>query len=493
MLQVWPTDKVIFPDFFKSQTAEVWKNLTVTHHKEIPFDGLWIDMNEPANFDTNKEKPWNWPKDRLPYWNLKCKYGDILEDPPYRTMAAYQYDYGKQANRLSDKTICMVARQGPNGVYKHYDVHSLYGWSQSLPTLEALQSATGKRGIVISRSTFPGSGKHVGHWLGDNASNWPNVRLSIIGLLEFNLFGIPYIGADICGFFDNTNPELCKRWMQLGAFYTFSRNHNGLNNIPQDPAALGKEVADASREALNTRYWLLPYLYTLFYHAHSKGNTVIRPLHHEFRMDKNTYGIDKQFLWGPALLICPILEQGQTVLNLYLPKSRWFDFYTGELVTEKGGAGHQISVTPDSKIPLFVQGGHIIPLQQPANNTVFSRKNTFKLMVALAKTGDNYSASGDLFWDDGDSIDTTNSNNHYYSTIEFGGNVLKMTIGNSGNAAVVSNLKIDLIDILGYDGKSTNAALNSQSLTTSYERKTNVLRLKDLNLPLSQNFSILFS
>lgn len=487
---VWPNDKVVFPDFFKSQTAAVWKNLTVTHHNEIPFDGLWIDMNEPANFDTNKEKPWNWPEDRLPYWNLKCKYGDILEDPPYRTMAAYQYDYGKQANRLSDKTICMVARQGENGKYSHYDVHSLYGWSQSQPTLEALQSATKKRGIVISRSTFPGSGKHVGHWLGDNASNWPNVRLSIIGLLEFNLFGIPYIGADICGFFDNTTPELCKRWMQLGAFYTFSRNHNGLNNRPQDPAVLGKEVADASREALNTRYWLLPYLYTLFYHAHTKGHTVIRPLHHEFWMDKNTYGIDKQFLWGPALLICPILEEGQTVLNSYLPESKWFDFYTGALVTEEGKMGHQMSIAPESKIPLFLRGGHIIPLQQPANNTVFSRKNIFKLMVALKKNGNAYSASGNLFWDDGDSINTTASNNYYYSTVTFERNVLKMTI--SGNPTVVSDLKIGLIDILGYDGK-TNASVNGVSLTTSYDRKTNVLSLTNLKLPLSQNVSISFS
>lgn len=102
----------------------------------------------------------------------------------------------------------------------------------------------------------------------------------LIGMLEFNMFGINYIGADICGFFGNTTEELCQRWMELGAFYPFSRNHNTIKTISQDPA-VWPSVADASRKALNIRYRLLPYLYTLFYHSHTSGSTVIRPLYHE--------------------------------------------------------------------------------------------------------------------------------------------------------------------------------------------------------------------
>jgi hypothetical protein len=89
-------------------------------------------MNEPANFDTNKDKPWNWPKDR-PEWNLKCPKEEPIENPPYTPLVARQYS---KETLISDKTICMTNLQGEKDEYTHYDVHNLYGWSQTMPTLE---------------------------------------------------------------------------------------------------------------------------------------------------------------------------------------------------------------------------------------------------------------------------------------------------------------------------------------------------------------------
>ncbi|NXU39340.1 MGA protein, partial [Drymodes brunneopygia] len=203
-----------FPDFFRNSTVEWWKReiLEVYNNpdaaKSLKFDGLWIDMNEPASFLNGAVDG--------------CR-NDLLNNPPYMPQL------GSKELGLSFKSPCMEAQQhlADGTPVRHYDVHNLYGWSQTKPTLEALQSVTKERGIVITRSTYPGSGRWSGHWLGDNTAAWDQLGKSVVGMLDFSLFGISYTGADICGFFQEAEYEMCLRWMQLGAFYPFSRNHNG--------------------------------------------------------------------------------------------------------------------------------------------------------------------------------------------------------------------------------------------------------------------------
>ncbi|KAL8616022.1 hypothetical protein ACOMHN_014984 [Nucella lapillus] len=447
---VWPKGKVVFPDFFKSGARRVWKELIVQHRQTLAFDGIWIDMNEPANFGTNEDRPWNWPEDDRPYWSLQCGH-NRWDDPAYRPLAAYKYDEAKRQKPLAEKTLCMNGVQGDRGQFKHYDVHSLYGWSQTPITLDAARAATGERSVVISRSTFPGSGKYAGHWLGDNTSIWSHLADSIIGMLDFSLFGIPYIGADICGFFGNTTEELCLRWMQLGAFYPFSRNHNGIGNMEQHPGAFGEPLATASREILETRYWLLPYLYTLFHQAHTQGSTVVRPLHHEFPTDKKALGIDRQFLWGPALLISPILEQGQTKLSYYLPNGQWYHFYTGEMT--EGPTEKSVGVTLTSKPELHLRGGHVIVMQAPAINTHLSRQNPFEVRVLLDRPDtEGCTATGSFFWDDGASVDTYENGAYFLATYQvLYCKTLQVTVTHANATAVpdVNRLRYDRIIVYG--------------------------------------------
>jgi len=120
------------------------------------------------------------------------------------------------------------------------------------------------------------------------------------------------------GFNGNTTVQLCARWHQLGAFYPFSRNHNAEEDKDQDPASLGPIVIEAAKKALETRYSLLPYLYTLFFRAHIYGDTVVRPLFFEFTTDPNSYEIETQFLWGSALMIVPTLYENATSVRLLI-------------------------------------------------------------------------------------------------------------------------------------------------------------------------------
>uniref|UniRef100_A0A8C1VGS7 alpha-glucosidase n=1 Tax=Cyprinus carpio TaxID=7962 RepID=A0A8C1VGS7_CYPCA len=372
-----------FPDFFKTSTAEWWGEQIKDYYNNImKFDGLWIDMNEPASFVHGTV-------------GENCLGNDDLENPPYMPPLE------SQLRGLNHKTLCMNSEQilASGTRVKHYDVHNLYGWSHTKPTYDALLSTTGKRGVVITRSTYPSSGRWAGHWLGDNYSAWDQLLKSIVGMMEFSIFGIPYTGADICGFFNVAEYEMCLRWMQLGAFYPFSRNHNTINMPRQDPVAWGTGFANMSRDVLNIRYTLLPYLYTLMYEAHVHGNTVVRPLLHEFVTDEKTWDIDRQFLWGPALLITPVLEMGVTVVRGYVPKDLWYDYHTGKAVEVQGQFVDMDA--PLTKINLHVRAGHILPWQKPESNTQYSRLNPLGLIVALNDEG---VAHGSLFWDDGEGI-----------------------------------------------------------------------------------------
>ena len=108
--------------------------------------------------------------------------------------------------------------------------------------------------MIISRSTYPGSNQYVQHWHGDNYSKWDHIKLSIISMLEFSLFGFSYTGSDICGHVGNATYDLCLRWSMVGAFYPFSRNHNANYNRRQDPAAWDDEFAFAVRDIYLERY-----------------------------------------------------------------------------------------------------------------------------------------------------------------------------------------------------------------------------------------------
>ncbi|OQV25082.1 Sucrase-isomaltase, intestinal [Hypsibius exemplaris] len=423
--KVWPDGRSAFPDFFKNDTLQWWTDMIEEQYtvQGIKFDALWLDMNEVSSFDTNEDaaSPDSWYCDKpeaLPgnhtCFSLQCPQDDPLESPPYKPMAIRAWITDKRPQPLmSDKTLCMQAETSIDGkIFNQYDVHSLYGWSQAEVTYRVAQNIRKERSFVFSRSTFPGAQQYVGHWGGDNAGNYNDLRHSIIYLLEFNMFGFPYMGSDICGFFENTKLDVCMKWSAAGAFYPFARNHNANNNDDQDPA-VHPETLDAAKRALNIRYTLLPYLYTLFYRSHVFGDTVSRPLHHVYPKDIKSRDVDDQFFWGPALMISPILSANNT-RTFYIPTQNFYDYYDGSLTP---AGDHAFTWNEPNLVPLHLRPGFIIPTQAPATNTRDSRKNPYTLLVVA--DNDHPIAKGELFWDDGKSIDTYQSGNYYLAEFEY--------------------------------------------------------------------------
>ncbi|XP_055950335.1 lysosomal alpha-glucosidase-like [Argiope bruennichi] len=430
--KVWTNGETVYPDFSHPKTPAYWMKLFSDFHNKIDFDGIWIDMNEPSNFyDGGKQG---------------CMKSSF-EDPPYLP----NWENGNLP--LRKKTICMTAKHYST---IHYNEHNLVGYREANATNQALKAIRQKRPFIISRASFAGLGKHSGHWSGDISSTWEDLRYSITSLLNFNLYGVSMIGSDICGFNGDTTVPLCARWQSLGAFYPFSRNHNNLGQKEQDPAFLGPIVTEATKNSLGTRYILLPYLYTLFARSHIFGDTVVRPLFFEYPLDKNTYSIGEQFLWGPAFMIIPVVYENDVTVTAYLPKGYWYAG-NGQLINS---TGQKVSLNvPLTSIAFAIRGGYIMPGQIPDKNTELSRKMPFMLIAAI---DENLQAQGELYWDDGDSLDTFEKGNYTLIRFKIDKNVLSSTVVNKGYEGPMD---LGATQISGISRNVTEVSINGVNCT----------------------------
>ncbi|XP_026936726.1 lysosomal alpha-glucosidase isoform X4 [Sagmatias obliquidens] len=358
-------------------TRQVVENMTRAH---FPLDVQWNDLDY---MDARRDFTFN-----------KDGFGD------FPAMVQELHQSGRRYIMIVDPAI---SSSSPAGTYRPYD--------------EGL-----RRGVFITNETGqPLIGQDMNepsNFVRGSVDGCPNSNLEnppyVPEILLFNLLGVPLVGADICGFLGNTSEELCVRWTQLGAFYPFMRNHNGLNSLPQEPYRFSETAQQAMRKAFALRYMLLPYLYTLFHGAHVRGETVARPLFLEFPEDPRTWTVDRQLLWGEALLITPVLKAGKVEVTGYFPRSTWYDLRTvpveafgslpppAPLTSAIHSEGQWVTLSaPLDTINLHLRAGHIIPMQGPGLTTTESRKKPMALAVALTASGE---ARGELFWDDGESL-----------------------------------------------------------------------------------------
>jgi len=488
---VWP-GRVYFPDFFNPETEQYWSDMLEVLYKMIPFSGIWLDMNEVANFVDGEEN-------RIER--------NIYDQIPYIP--------GRRP--LKRKTISLDAVH--HGGIIEYDVHSLFSVLENAATYKYLQTKS-KLPFILTRASSMGVGRFAAHWSGDNGAYWEYLQVSIPGNFNFQIFGIPFVGADICGFMDGTNEELCARWTQLGALYPFARNHHELETRNQEPWTFtGKNrnitLIETTKIAIQTRYSILKWYYSLFIKTNGSGS-IFRPLMFEFPREEVFYQDgynDWEFLLGSSVLCTPKVEPGEPFVDAYFPIATWYELFSGRVVKNKKDANRveRISTPFDASVPLFLRAGHIIHRQKVDNiQSTEDLNDEFELIVGFDRE-DNSSplkAQGSIM-----GIENFDEDSVYYRCIEENClyDIIATTTKEESNSVWVeiqfkkqkenNNLSLDNLGIyglklyglpLGFMGEDENRVSYALTQLIRENNETTVLSIERLVVIEENAFCITF-
>jgi len=305
---VWP-GRCQFPDFTNPEVREWWAGL-FDELVQMGVAGVWNDMNEPAVFGA----------------------GTFPDD------VRHQYD-------------------GHRG--SHRKAHNIYGMQMVRATYEGLRKIMkNKRPFTITRAGYSGVQRFSSVWTGDNVASWEHLKLGNIQCQRLSVSGISFCGTDIGGFSGEPDGELFTRWIQMGTFSPFMRAHSAGDTKEREPWSFGEPFTSINRKFIELRYRLLPYLYSIFWEHHRYGFPILRPVVMQEQEELSNHFRQDEFTYGDKILICPVLGPGQAARNVYLPKGKWYYFWSNEVVD----GGKEVTVpTPLETMPIFIKAGSVIP------------------------------------------------------------------------------------------------------------------------------------
>ncbi|KAJ6259226.1 hypothetical protein Dda_6124 [Drechslerella dactyloides] len=462
--KVWP-GHVVFPDWTHPNIQKYWDEMFEEWLQIMPVDGIWHDMNECSNFvngdvweiggdaakdeiliptgeetvedmakasaneadkSVDKDKAaviTDTPETPTGETTAPAQEGDAPEEPepsgakakderepsfdPSKPISIrnppYSINHGGNDEPLSARSIS-VESVHHNG-FTEYELHNLFGHLNCKATYNTMTKLRpNERPFILTRSVFAGTGKYASKWLGDNFSTWESMRLSISGMLNMQIFGIPHIGADVGGFSDVPSEELLLRWFQLGSMYPFCRNHN-MPNTPSQEAHISDVVARVAKKYLNLRYRLLPFWYTVFESVARQGGSVVQPVWAVYPPQTNSHfrhvlsNNNDEFLVGQKLLVLPVVQEGVEKVNAWIPSGLWYDIFTGEVIGSRLDNFMDLDA-PREEMPIYVREGSVIPMhyQKSGKTTVDFRASGLSLLIVFDQ---NSMATGNLYLDDG--------------------------------------------------------------------------------------------
>ena len=310
--KVWPGE-CAFPDFSNAPARQWWGD-QFKILADAGVRGWWNDMNEPSVFD------------------------------------------------VPTKTVDLsVIHKDEGRMTTHAKNHNTYGMQMTQATYEGVKRLIpNERPFVLTRASYAGGHRYSAAWTGDNVASWEHLQMAVPMCLNLSISGQPFVGTDIGGFVGYPTGELFARWLQLGVFTPLMRAHSVINERNKEPWEYGPEFEAVNRRTIELRYRLLPYIYTTMKQASETGIPAMRPLVFEFPSDREYIWNEQEFMFGDHLLVAPVLWEGATTRSLRLPEGTWYDFWTGKRYEGKT----RVTVdAPMDRIPIFVRGGVVIPLQ----------------------------------------------------------------------------------------------------------------------------------
>lgn len=336
----------LYDAFDRRARSLYWKQIRRELYRS-GFDAFWMDSSEGVT----------------PEWEHSIK------PEPWQMMQEFLTSAGAY---MPEKLTNAYSLFHALGVYEHFKRSE-----------KRRKQGSQRRPVILTRSATTGQQRYgCILWSGDTGASWDTLRTQVLQAQSFSLSGFPYWSVDIGGFFvkrgepwywsgeypktwkDPAYRELYVRWFQFSAFLPIFRAHGTdcSREVWQikEPEGENSPSYDALIRAIRIRYLLLPYIYSEAGKTWLEDGMLIRPLVSAFPDDRTARAAQYQYLFGPSLLVCPVLKPGIREMEVYLPRGTgWYDWYTGQHF--EGGQWIRTE-TPYDRIPLYVMEGSIIPV-----------------------------------------------------------------------------------------------------------------------------------
>jgi alpha-glucosidase len=404
--EVWP-GWCHFPDFTRPKVRTWWGD-QFKEYVDLGIEGFWNDMNEPAS------------------WGQSTP--DLVE---------FDFDGHKATHRTA---------------------RNIYGFNMTRSTFEGTKKLLdGKRPFLLTRSGYSGIQRYSAVWTGDNVATDEHMMLGIRLVNSLGLAGVPVTGMDVGGFTGGGSEKLFARWITIGAFSPFFRVHANANTRDQEPWSNGEHVENISRDFVNLRYKLIPYLYATFHEASASGLPVSRSLAVNYTHEPLVYDwrYQNQFLFGPSIMVAPG-ESTKDYYKVFLPGNDWYDLYSDKHFK---GQEEIVAEAYVDHLPLFIKGSSIIPMQSLVQNLSQKPSDTLDVHIYKGQAFNSFS-----YYEDDGLTYAYEKGEYYKRKIEFNPKD-RMVRFNNVEGSLPSKFKKIRLVFHGFSNSPLTMNLNGKKVT----------------------------